>query len=386
MIKLFNKYEKIYQKCVVDLIEEIKNFISLLKIFVNYINDLNKKLTIQKANFEEIFKVDVPLEKDHLDHEMHSSYSTFVECFEKIKSLLDQIKIFISKNNSFKKLKAIQEKINKTIISKKINMPRFDFNKALIHINIFEQLKQNKYLDNLYIQDLSIDKMKFNILFIFDITGSMGKYIESFNKNFFKIIEEIKKNCPLALFYLGFIGYKDINDLELGDEYIDIDFTVLYEEIYKKIKDIQAEGGDDIPEDVAGAFEMALKKHWNKGTNIIFLITDSPCHGLKYHDLNQKVESYKDSFPKGFYEGDIEEYKRRNIETLVEEFVKNNFNLICLDIHENTQKMFKMFEDKYNSKNKNKLFSMPKEDLVNCIIQKVSQLYSQEEEEILKNL
>ena len=117
---------------------------------------------------------------------MHSSYSTFLECFEKIKSLLDQIKIFISKNNSFKKLKAIQEKISKTIISKKINMPRFDFNKALIHINIFEQLKQNKYLDNLYIQDLSIDKMKFNILLIFDITGSMGKYIESFNKNFFK--------------------------------------------------------------------------------------------------------------------------------------------------------------------------------------------------------
>ena len=125
---------------------------------------------------------------------------------------------------------------------------------------------------------------------------------------------------------------------------------------------------------------MALKKHWNKGTNIIFLITDSPCHGLKYHDLNQKVESYKDSFPKGFYEGDIEEYKRRNIETLVEEFVKNNFNLICLDIHENTQKMFKMFEDKYNSKNKNKLFSMPKEDLVNCIIQKAFDLF----EDIIK--
>ena len=317
---------------------------------------------------------------------MFSSYTNFVECFETIKSILDQIKIFINKNNSFKKLKAVQDRINKTIIEKKLNMPKFDFNKVLDKINLFDQLKKNNYIENLYIPNLCIEKMKFNILFIFDITSSMGTYIELFNKNYFKIIKEIKKNCPLALFYLGFIGYKDINDLELGDEYIDIDFTLLYEEIYKRIKDIQAEGGDDIPEDVAGAFEMALNKSWNKGTNIIFLITDSPCHGTKYHDLDQNVEAFKDSFPKENYGGNNDAFKRRSIETIVEEFVNMNFNLICLDIHENTQKMFKMFEEKYNSKNKSELFSISKEDLVHCIIQKVCLLYSHEKGEILKNL
>ena len=385
LVNLFKKYEKVYQKCVTDLMEEIKQLVSLLKVFVDYINDLRNEVEKQKINFENIFKDKEPLAKDQLDNAIFSSYSSFVECYEKIKSLLDQIKLFINKNNSFKKLKAIQEKINKIVISKNI-MEKFDFKKPLDSINIFEQLKKNKYIDNLYIPEVCIGQMKFNILFIFDITSSMGKYIELFNKNFYKIIEEIKKNCPLALFYLGFIGYKDINDLELGDEYIDIDFTLLYGEISNRIQNIQAEGGDDIPEDVAGAFEMALKKSWNEGTNIIFLITDSPCHGTKYHNLDQKVESYKDSFPNEFYEGDIEEFKRKSIEVLVEEFVKKNYNLVCLDIHENTQIMFKMFKEKYISKDKEELFSVWKEDLVNCIIKTVSGLYSQEEKEILKKL
>jgi hypothetical protein len=386
LLKLFDKYKKNYEKCFNDLTGEIKNLIFLLKTFVDYINNLKSEVINQKTTFESIFKNKNILQKQELNQAMFSSYTNFVECFETIKSILDQIKIFINKNNSFKKLKAVQDRINKTIIEKKLNMPKFDFNKVLDKINLFDQLKKNNYIENLYIPNLCIEKMKFNILFIFDITSSMGTYIELFNKNYFKIIKEIKKNCPLALFYLGFIGYKDINDLELGDEYIDIDFTLLYEEIYKRIKDIQAEGGDDIPEDVAGAFEMALNKSWNKGTNIIFLITESPCHGTKYHDLDQNVEAFKDSFPKENYGGNNDVFKRRSIETIVEEFVNMNFNLICPDIHENTQKMFKMFEEKYNSKNKSELFSISKEDLVHCIIQKVCLLYSQEEGEILKNL
>jgi hypothetical protein len=45
-----------------------------------------------------------------------------------------------------------------------------------------------------------------------------------------------------------------------------------------------------------------------------------------------------------------------------------------------------MFEEKYVSKNKSNLFSISKLDLVDCIVLKVSTLYSKEEEEILKNL
>ena len=389
---LFNKYEKIYEKSIDQLSEEIKNLIYLLKEAVEYLNNLSNSIIEQKKHFENSFNDLNIIEEDKLRCSIYSSYSSFIECVEKYNEYLNQIKKIISKNISFKKLELIQKKINDMIKSKKINIPELNNKNSLEGINLFKQLRDNKYIDNLYIQDLCINQMKLNILFIFDITSSMGEYIESFRNNFDAIKKQLKQKCPLSLLYLGFIGYKDIQDLELGDEYIDIDFTLFYDEIYNKIKNIQAEGGDDIPEDVAGAFQMALNKSWSKGTNIIFLITDSPCHGTKYHDLDQKVEIYKDKFPKEEYNSNDEELKREKIEKLVEEFVNRDFNLICLDIHENTKKMFKMFEDKYGQKNKNNMFNVIKEEkkekevLVKCIIQKVSELYTKKEEEIIENL
>lgn len=385
----FNKYEKIYEKSNDELIEQIKNLVSLLKEIVNYINSLQSKILEQKSQFESLIKEQENSQVENIkfiNAKYYSSYLKFLFFFEKYNGYLDKLKAMISKSISLKKLRTIQDKINNIIDSKKLNIQKINFNDSINDINLLDILNKDKSIDNLYIPSVTINQMKFNILFIFDITSSMGEYLDSFRNNYDKIINEIKNNCPLMLLYLGFIGYKDIQDLELGDEYIDINFTLFYDEILQKIKNVQAEGGDDIPEDVSGAFEMALNKSWNKGTNIIFLVTDAPCHGLKYHDLNQKVEIYKDKFPNGFYTGNDEEFKRKNIEKLVEEFVKKDIHLICLDIHENTQKMFKMFKEKYDSENKSKLFNISKEDLVKCIINKVSEIYSQEEQEILKNL
>ena len=345
---LIKKYDKIYIRTAEDLIDEIKILTTLLISFVDYLNKMQENVINEKKNFEDIFKG--------------------------------------NKLDRFKKLRLIQKKINEEIISNKIIIVKFDINKVINNINLFEQINQNNYIKDSYIPDIGFEQIKFNILFIFDITSSMGKYIEQFKKNYFEMIENLKNKCPLSLLYLGFIGYKDISDLELGDEYIDIDFTLLYGEIYEKIKNIQAEGGDDVPEDVSGAFEMALKKSWNQGTNIIFLITDSPCHGTKYHDLDQNVESLKDRFKDETYDDVIEEFRRKNIEKLVEEFVERNFNLICLNIHDNTKKMFNMFEEKYNSKIKNNLFSLSDKNLDKCIIEKVSELYAKKEEEILKRI
>ena len=382
---LYKKYEKIYEKSIENLMEELKNLIVLLKSAMNFIKNLNKNIIDHKTKLENLVKAKKTDEE--LNNTLFSYYTNFLECFEQYKGYLIEIKNIISQKNMFKKLKLIQDKINEMIDSKKLKNPKIDSKRIINEINLFEHLDQNHYIDNLFIEDQCINQMKFNILFIFDITSSMGKYLNSFRENYDKIIKEIKNKCPLAIFYFGFIGYKDIKDLEENDEYIDLDFTFLYENIYKKIKDIQAEGGDDIPEDVSGAFEMALNKSWNKGTNIIFLVTDSPCHGLKYHDLDQNVDNFKDNFPEENYKYEInKEFKRKKIEELVEEFVEKNINLICLDINDITQKMFKMFEDKYKAKNKDNLFSTSKEKLNECIIKKISEIYLREQEEILNKL
>ena len=135
----------------------------------------------------------------------------------------------------------------------------------------------------------------------------MGKYLKKIQKELKRVIETIKKNCPSTTIYLGFIGYKDFYDLELGDEYTDINLTRDYETVYEQIKDIEVDGGDDLPEDVAGAFQKALNKRWGNGTKLAFLITDAPCHGTKYHDLDQNNKLFKDNYPEGYYKGEEED-------------------------------------------------------------------------------
>merc|ERR1712137_405427 len=53
-----------------------------------------------------------------------------------------------------------------------------------------------------------------------------------------------------------------------------------------------ADGGEDVPEDVAGGLAAALGLRWRSETRTVVLVTDAPCHGQKYHDT-------ADSYPQG---------------------------------------------------------------------------------------
>ena len=76
--------------------------------------------------------------------------------------------------------------------------------------------------------------MRLDILFILDTTFSMAPHLENLKKNIKNIIESIREDFPLALVKIGFIGYKDFKDLEVGDDYIDIDFLIDYKKLIKK--------------------------------------------------------------------------------------------------------------------------------------------------------
>ena len=192
-----------------------------------------------------------------------------------------------------------------------------------------------------------IDKIKaqsrFDLLFIMDITNGMDFYLDQVKKDILEMKSTIEKKCAGIEIYLGFIGYRDINDLDLGENYIDLDFTNEYESIKKSIELVKVGGGGDIPEDLCGALELGKKKNWKGKTRFAFLVTDAPCHGKKYHDL---TGDEGDNSPDGDRDG-------RNIEEYIEFFAKNEISLFCLKIKSATDKMFNIFSEVYN-KNKNK--------------------------------
>ena len=66
-------------------------------------------------------------------------------------------------------------------------------------------------------------------------------------------------------------------------------------------------------------------------------MADYPCHGTKYHSSN-----LKDDYPNGAPD-------RQDIEESIKILAEKNVSLFCLKITENTQIMFKIFENIYNN-------------------------------------
>ncbi|CAK86551.1 unnamed protein product (macronuclear) [Paramecium tetraurelia] len=170
-----------------------------------------------------------------------------------------------------------------------------------------------------------------DIIFILDCTKSMDKWIEVSKKSISSIIAEFKKKVQInAAIRMAAVCYKDFSD---GPNHIQYhNFTVRPEEIEKFFGNLKIEGGDDIPEDLQGALDMAYKLKICKDPASllqIFIITDAPCHGRKYHNLayDQRPDAQ-----------DLEEKLQKFVD------LKQRFFLSFLQINEQTQKMEKVIQ------------------------------------------
>ena len=188
-----------------------------------------------------------------------------------------------------------------------------------------------------------INQTRLDLLFIMDITNSMDIYLDQAKTDILEMIKKIREQCAGIDIFLGFIGYRDFTDLDFGDEYTNLEFTENYEEIKNQIQDVKASGGGDTAEDLCGALDLAKNKNWEGKSRFAILVTDSPCHGMKYHEFKNTNE---DNFP----DGDL---KGRNIEDYIKFFSQNEISLFCLKINSTTDKMFKIFQTIYEE-NKNK--------------------------------
>ena len=408
---LYSKFMKKYEKSNKELINRFKYFFDLYKTIFERLQQLSIKIKEYITEFEntgESINEIIDLQEDdkrfsQIEKASFNIYIHTVESFFAFDELffeIDKKKECWEKDELFNTLNEIQKKINTELDKFKPSFQEIEnyFPKMNINLKEFNNIEDAllEYMNNLRefkiegcSQLINENIMREDILIILDTTNSMGKYLKILQNKLKSIIEQIKQNCPLAIIYLGFIGYKDFCDLEFGDEYLDLELTLNYEKIYNNINNIEVDGGCDIPEDVAGAFEMALKKKWGEGHKIAFLITDSPCHGIEYHDLDQNKENYRDNYPEGYYDGDNiddEEFRRREMDVLVKELAHKNIALACLDILTLTNKMFLKFRDIYEKEQKKEIFFVEKKDLDKFIIIKSTELFQQKEKEIMDSL
>ena len=215
-----------------------------------------------------------------------------------------------------------------------------------------------------------LNQTRLDILFIIDCTNSVNLYLEEIKSNFTNMIQNIQTTCPMATIYIGFIGYLDFIDLMLDSKYINIELTKDIKSITEQIENLKSHGGGDIAEDIAGAFDMALKKDWQGISRFAILAADAPCHGVEFH--GRANDKNYDNYP----EGDPE---KRDIKKFVRKFAEKNISLFCAKFSDDTDMMFDIFRKEYNKGIKEGAhceFTTEKcEDLCEIIIQKATQVY-----------
>ena len=129
-----------------------------------------------------------------------------------------------------------------------------------------------------------------NILFVLDVTGSMDQYrdllvnsIDLISSKLSKLdvsnAKDEKNKLELHIKFAS-IAYRDKKDKQRFETQ---QFTSNKQEFIEAIKKLKCEGGDDVCEDIKGAFQKVQEIKWTSCQKFVVLIADSPCHGLKYH-------------------------------------------------------------------------------------------------------
>lgn len=404
-------YQENYQNNVWKMIDKISKFVDNFKILIDHIeslskeilagfkkfegsNDKFKKYEDEKVVLENIELLKAPLgdiiNLIRLSNDKFLVIEQIVQTFritdsDELKEQMDNICKRLEKKSKEilglieKTREALKEKPVELLKSQSINSCSnvSSFNETLGKLgNLLNNAAQNVSKKQVEIKKKSekaINKTRLDILFIMDITNTMSNYLQQAQNSLLKMVEGIQKNCATAKIHLGFIGYKDICDLEMGDEYVNIDFSDKYKDISEQIKDVEADGGGDEAEDVCGAYKMAKEKSWGEGsTKIAIFVADAPCHGYKYHDLRNENS---DNYPK---EGtEIEEYVRF--------FAVNEISLFCAKISDTTTKMFGIFADIYNKNKPNgsncKFIVGKMDNLSSAVIDNATKIYNERKDE-----
>jgi len=121
---------------------------------------------------------------------------------------------------------------------------------------------------------------KVDLLFVLDITGSMGSLIYQAQKKMKSILESLTKDFQMDL-KVGLSLYRD--HPSQGDEFVTITFNLMdVKDIQEKIDQINVGGGGDDPEAVLdGIIDGINDMSWRDGSRkIAFLIGDAPAHGI----------------------------------------------------------------------------------------------------------
>ncbi|CAM9481056.1 unnamed protein product [Pylaiella littoralis] len=136
-----------------------------------------------------------------------------------------------------------------------------------------------------------------DLCFVMDCTGSMQRWIDQAKNKLMDIIVKTKRDHGHIRMRVAFVGYRDFGDRV---QYERFDFHTEEEvpKLLAKLQTIEAYGGQDVPEDVAGGLKLATGLKWRGEIRLCILIADAPPHGRVYHHRGME-DRYPNGCPRG---------------------------------------------------------------------------------------
>ena len=143
-----------------------------------------------------------------------------------------------------------------------------------------EKLGEDKIIDILLEDYISILPSSLDLMLVIDTTGSMSDELDYLTDEFADIIGMVEDMCPGVHIRFGLVVYRDN-----GDEYVvrNYEFTDSLNIMQQQLTDQRASGGGDYPEAMDQALACALEYQWRSGNcaRMMFLVADAPPHDDK---------------------------------------------------------------------------------------------------------
>lgn len=175
-----------------------------------------------------------------------------------------------------------------------------------------------------------------DIAIALDCTGSMQAWIDAAKQQVRNILRDLSAEHAGATFRMAAVLYRDFGDHHTDfDHFRVIPFTCDMDDFQQQIQDVQARGGDDEAEDVAGAFRHLNNLIWLGDVRVLFHITDAPPHGHRYHEITVG-DRYPDVDPAG-----------NTLESEVQTLAMNGVRLVVVKANDSVNKMIQEFSQLY---------------------------------------
>ena len=138
-----------------------------------------------------------------------------------------------------------------------------------------------------------IDEMVIDVCILMDFTGSMGSWMSAAKDHLTTIIRSLQTETRAKEVRVAFVGYRDWKDT---GRVVQKDFvgTDRAEDVITAIRDQQASGGADEPEDVLIGMEAVNSLDWRGDIRVCLHVADATAHGY-----TSTCDYIHDNYPSG---------------------------------------------------------------------------------------